>query len=59
MKCRICGSLLTDWESVRKDTETGEYLDTCSYCVAMSKPEVITNIEDEDDYFLTLDLDKD
>ena len=47
MKCKICDQLLTDYESVRKDTETKEYLDTCSYCLAMSKPNIVDFVEDE------------
>lgn len=50
MRCRICDQLLNEWESVRKDPERGEYLDTCSHCVAMSRPEVITKMEEEDGY---------
>jgi len=47
MKCRICDQLLSDLESVRKDELTKEYLDTCTYCLMMSKPSVIDNIDEE------------
>ena len=50
MKCRICDQLLNEWESVRKDPETGEYTDICGYCNAMSKYSIIEKMEDEDDY---------
>lgn len=48
MRCKICDQLLNEWESVRKDPETGEYLDTCGYCVTMSRPDVIEKLEEED-----------
>jgi len=50
MRCKICDQLLNEWESVRKDPMTGEYLDTCGYCHTMSKPEVIDKVEEEDGY---------
>ena len=37
MRCKCCDQLLNDWESVRKDPETKEYLDTCTYCVKQSR----------------------
>lgn len=48
MRCKICDQLLNEWESVRKDPETGEYTDTCSHCIAMSKPYNIDQMEEED-----------
>ena len=50
IRCKICDQLLNEWESVRKDPMTGEYLDTCGYCHTMSKPEVIDKVEEEDGY---------
>lgn len=50
MRCKICDQLLNDYESVRKDPETKEYLDTCTYCQAMSKPNVVDYVEDENKY---------
>jgi len=50
MKCRCCDQLLNDYESVRKDPESGEYLDTCSYCVSMSRPETIDKLNEENSY---------
>ena len=50
MKCKCCDQLLNDYESVRKDPESGEYLDTCSYCVSMSRPETIDKLIDENSY---------
>ena len=32
MHCVCCNSLLTDYESTRKNAHTGEYLDMCSLC---------------------------
>jgi hypothetical protein len=34
MRCRACNAELDDLESVRKDTETGEFLDLCSDCLS-------------------------
>ena len=50
MRCKICDQLLNEWESVRKDPETNEYLDTCGYCHTMSKPFTIEQMEEEDGY---------
>jgi len=58
MRCRCCDQLLNEWESVRKDPETGEYLDTCSYCISMSKPDVVDFVETEEKYLETVDLPK-
>jgi len=33
MRCRACNSELTDIESVKKDTTTGEYVDLCIDCL--------------------------
>jgi len=56
MRCRVCDQLLNEWEIVRKDPETKEYLDTCSYCLSMSKPEVVDFIETENKYLETVNL---
>lgn len=31
-RCRCCDVMLNEWELVRKNKRTGEYLDTCSRC---------------------------
>jgi len=50
MRCKICDQLLNEWETVRKDPETKEYLDTCTHCIVMSRPETIDKMEEEDGY---------
>lgn len=54
MRCRICDKLLTDHESTKKDPETKEFLDTCTVCSAMSKPEVWDAMEEEKEFIQTL-----
>lgn len=54
MRCKICDQLLNEWESVRKDPATKEYLDTCSYCHSMSKPNVVDYVEEENKYIETV-----
>jgi len=56
MRCKICDQLLNDYEATKKDTETKEYLDTCSHCQTTTKTYILDDIEDEEDIFLkTLD----
>ena len=33
MRCQACDKNLNDWESVKKNKETGEYEDLCSKCL--------------------------
>ena len=33
MRCQCCNDGLTDQEATRKDSNTGEYLDTCNICL--------------------------
>ncbi len=33
MRCYCCDRWLDDFESTRKDSETGEYMDTCNKCL--------------------------
>lgn len=54
MKCKLCDQLLTDFESTKKDPATKEYLDTCNYCISMSKPNVVVYIESENKYIKSL-----
>lgn len=45
MHCKICDKPLSDYEVSRKDTTTGEYLDTCSECLASIR-EALQDFED-------------
>ena len=54
MKCKICDQLLSDYEATKKDTETREYLDTCSYCISMSKPNVVDFVENENKFIKSI-----
>jgi len=49
MRCKICDQLLNDYEATKKDTETKEYLDTCSYCQTTTKTYILDDIEDEEE----------
>lgn len=42
MKCRVCDVLLSDFESTRKNAETGEFLDMCNYCFSYVKRSIET-----------------
>ena len=53
MRCKCCDKKLSEVESVKKDHETKEYLDTCSYCLAMSNPFNTDNYEEEDNEIKT------
>ena len=69
MRCLACNKLLSDFESTRKSSETGEFLDLCNYCYStISKTthaeeredlrdEEVINDDDEffDDDFLDYD----
>lgn len=44
MRCKICNHELDDWESTRKNAETGEYLDECRQCTA----NLIADLNDEE-----------
>ena len=35
MRCKICDAILSDYETTRKDPNTGEYLDTCGECLSI------------------------
>lgn len=32
MRCKACNRALSDFESTRKSTETGEFIDLCNWC---------------------------
>jgi len=37
MRCRACDCELTDIESTRKDSTTGEFLDLCGGCLSVMR----------------------
>jgi hypothetical protein len=49
MRCRACNVLLEDYESLRKDKQTGEFLDLCDECLHTSNQTLFDMTEDEDD----------
>lgn len=48
MRCKSCDTLLTDRESVRKDSE-GRFLDLCGECYSVSAEAVAIALEDHRD----------
>jgi len=59
MRCKCCNEMLTEVECLRKDPETKQHLDTCTYCLRMSKTYVADSVEDEIDFLETgLDIPK-
>lgn len=54
MRCQVCDEILKDWEEVKKDPDTGEYLDTCNQCLsAIGK--AVNELENEDVYYHDVD----
>lgn len=47
MRCKACNVVLTEFESVRKDTN-GEYTDLCSLCLSTLKDTVFTYSRNQD-----------
>lgn len=47
MRCKACNVALTEYESVRKDSN-GEYADLCSACLATLKDTVFTYSRNDD-----------
>ena len=45
MRCKACDTLLSDWESIKKDPQ-GRYLDLCSSCEGPSHKAVLEAIDD-------------
>jgi len=46
MRCLACDRNLTDFESTRKHTDTGEYLDLCNKCYNEIQADVETVTEE-------------
>lgn len=40
MRCIACNSELTDYESTRKSSTTGEFLDLCNTCYTVINEEI-------------------
>lgn len=56
MRCLACNCILSDFESTRKNEETGQYEDLCNECFAVSNDAVVEHEDmleieyDEDEY---------
>lgn len=57
MRCQACNKNLNDYESTRKNAETGEYVDLCNHCFRDIESEVVVierhdlnTDEDEDEW---------
>ena len=42
MRCLSCDKILNDYESTRKSTMTGEYIDLCNHCYSTIKDQIYT-----------------
>ena len=58
MRCKACNSLLNDFESTRKSSTTGEFLDLCNSCYRCVSNDVqsierydLMDVEDELDSY--------
>lgn len=56
MRCKACNTSLNDFESTRKSSVTGEFLDLCNSCYSAVKNDVqaierydLMDVEDEID----------
>lgn len=52
MRCKACNTLLEDYESLRKDKQTGAFLDLCNECLHTSNQTLFDMTEEEDDIIL-------
>ena len=61
MRCVACNKALSEFESTRKSSVTGEYLDLCNHCYSEIAKDIhaderddlrdeTDNIDEEDDY---------
>jgi hypothetical protein len=58
MRCKACNAELNSFESTRKSSQTGEFIDLCNTCYSSVRNDVqaierfdLMNVEDElDDY---------
>lgn len=42
MRCLSCDKILNDYESTRKSTVTGDYIDLCNHCYSTIKDQIYT-----------------
>jgi hypothetical protein len=49
MRCRACDTLLTDFESTRKNAETLEFIDMCNRCFSHVEIDTIDRADLRDD----------
>lgn len=42
MRCLSCNKILNDYESTRKSTVTGDYIDLCNHCYSTIKDQIYT-----------------
>lgn len=59
MRCIICNKPLNESESVAKDEETGEYLDTCNRCKCRSREEYNYMYDHDTEHSDVTEVDKD
>jgi hypothetical protein len=57
MHCCCCDKLLNDYESTRKNAETGEYLDMCNKCYGTIANDLKSDNRSDLDEFEILDSD--
>lgn len=50
MRCLSCDEALTDSESVRKSSNTGEFLDLCNACFSTISEDIATYDDQEENY---------
>ena len=58
MRCKACNAELDDFESVRKDFDTGEFFDLCNECWSASRDAEL-EVEQNSCYTITLDTTED
>tara|TARA_R110002020_G_scaffold97301_2_gene232203 strand:+ start:520 stop:693 length:174 start_codon:yes stop_codon:yes gene_type:complete len=47
MRCQACDRNLSDFESTRKDSKTGEFIDLCNQCAGIINEDL--SIDDRED----------
>lgn len=57
MHCRICDALLTDFESTRRNANTGDFVDICNVCFSESGLKDIMPTRDRKDLAKESDFD--
>ena len=43
MRCRACDRNLSDFESTRKDHDTGQFVDLCNECISVVNADLSTD----------------